>query len=536
MNIFKSLIVLMGLILIISACGTAEEGTAGGAAEAGNNELNEEIEQEENEEKNEEDEKEDNGVDVDLLEEESRYALELKNDSFLFIYAEDEEEKQLEEDSSADEKGDTYFEGNYEFVLLKSGENSGNILGGRFLTFFDGEEMVYTVNEENNDDLIVINQKEENGKYLVELMAVEEGVLKEISTGDDSIVSYDGKFKYVEEDIYQTAVYKEGSEQQNGWLFNTWEVDRSSLSIKLKDQKLYNNETYYEGLEFGRELYESWVNDPEEYFPYAFIPVDEQWLTLGAEGRLPTVSHPLGTSYEALVEEKGEPSEISDWFGGAETYVYGASAYLFPYIYSGEREFTNMLIFSDYIDGDVDDIYEVFGEPDVEYADPMYDNTYIMEYRTGAYQLIVETHDDELFYIMLTESAEEAGVEEREDVEGASENGSDGESSSNGNSDDSSNQWQGEWDVLGEGINGYLKIYNEDDTGFDFELHVATTHVAGIEGYAAKDGNTATHLPGEVDCFMTFEKDGNQITAKEGEGCWQYSGAAIDMNRTFIRP
>ncbi|WP_054636911.1 hypothetical protein [Thalassobacillus sp. C254] len=96
--------------------------------------------------------------------------------------------------------------------------------------------------------------------------------------------------------------------------------------------------------------------------------------------------------------------------------------------------------------------------------------------------------------------------------------------------------WEGEWLVDGSSdIGGSLTIYNEDDTGFSFDLHVSNTHAGSVEGYAVKDGSAALQSADEIGCQMSFVKEGNSITTTEGSECWQWSGAGIHLNHTFVK-
>ncbi|MFC5711345.1 hypothetical protein ACFPU1_00975 [Thalassorhabdus alkalitolerans] len=96
--------------------------------------------------------------------------------------------------------------------------------------------------------------------------------------------------------------------------------------------------------------------------------------------------------------------------------------------------------------------------------------------------------------------------------------------------------WEGEWLIDGSSdIGGSLTIYNEDDTGFSFDIHVSNTHAGSVEGYAVKDGSTALQSADEIGCQMSFVKEGNSITTTEGSECWQWSGSGIHLNHTFVK-
>ncbi|MGD6991101.1 hypothetical protein [Sutcliffiella horikoshii] len=98
-------------------------------------------------------------------------------------------------------------------------------------------------------------------------------------------------------------------------------------------------------------------------------------------------------------------------------------------------------------------------------------------------------------------------------------------------------EWQGVWKIADfPDATGYLVIYDETDEALTFDIHVAYTHVGSMENTRAfKSGDRAYSVEDEVGCIMTLKHEGNKIVTDEGDNCWEYSGAAIDLSHTFIQ-
>ncbi|MDV2886274.1 DUF4309 domain-containing protein [Alkalihalophilus pseudofirmus] len=245
------------------------------------------------------------------------------------------------------------------------------------------------------------------------------------------------------------------------------------------------------------------------------------WLKLAEQGLIPSAELPIGTPIDEVTSQLGDPDEIVDMTGGADTYLFGDLGYAVPII--GDQIVSSLILRKHSSEQSVEELLEELGQPDDSFTDSYYDVAEMYFYSAGKNELRIEVHSEEIYLVILSE-ADPAEASYRGEDQGA-------EPETTSQSD----QWNGTWNVMTEGVNGTLVITDEDANGFNFNIHVTTTHVGGLKGYATKQGDTAVQVTDEFGCQMTFKREGNVITAIEGDQCWQWSGAGIDLNHQFKR-
>ncbi|KHF38691.1 hypothetical protein [Halalkalibacter okhensis] len=372
--------------------------------------------------------------------------------------------------------------------------------GDDALRFRDRQEIAYVSSHQTGRDLLVLSQKEKSNQFELQIFALEGGILQEVTVDGDQLRTINGELRNIGNRYYQTVEYS--SDNETGWFFTTWELDEDTLTLSLKSQSVYNEETFADGVQYGQEMYERWRDKPTSTFAYPSIPVTSDWLAEVEKGRFPSVSFAIGTRLQEIFDQEGEPDAITDWLNGAETFIFNNIGYAVTA--SSESTVNTLLIPGALIDGDVELLYETLGEPD-EQVDG---DTEVVIYNTGTYTLYIEKNKNEIETILVSKT-------ETPEI---------------------SADWSGTYTIPEEsGVFGELNIYNEDETGFEFDIHVSTTHVGEMEGYAQKDGNTALQIEDEIGCQMTFVKEDHRVTTTEGPECWGWSGMAIDFNHTFVK-
>ncbi|GAE28221.1 hypothetical protein JCM9140_4431 [Halalkalibacter wakoensis JCM 9140] len=460
----------------------------------------------------------DEGISFDQLVQESLFQFTMvdhltKLTYDVFLHAE-ETAGQIDATSSQESEGDFFYEGFYDFYLVEDGEHFGvkqdhlslfSSETGDPQWFSKGEDMAYVSSHESGRDLLVVHQKEETEEISFELFLLEDGQLHLVEVEDHRLNAVNGEIRNIGEGLFQHVEYNnDEASAQFGWVFQTWELDEELVQLSLISESIYNDETHVNGLEYGRELFDKWSNDPGKAFAYPHIAVSEEWLASAKDGRFPGIPFAVGTKLQHVFDQKGEPDAITDWLGGAETFIYDNIGYAVPV--SGDNAIDTLLIPGVVIEGDVRAVIETLGEPDEEFVD--YDNVEVMIYNTGAYALYIEKTQNEIHNVLISQTSQAESISE----------------------------WSGVYAIPpNSGVGGQLTISDEDQTGFLFDIHVSTTHVGEIEGYAVKNGNTALQVPDEYGCQMTLIKEGNQMTTIEGDECWIWSGMAIDLNHTFYK-
>ncbi|MFV8826418.1 hypothetical protein [Alkalihalobacterium sp. APHAB7] len=352
---------------------------------------------------------------LDVLDANSRFVLPMRdehNQAYqIHIYAEDEQRGTLDAPSFQGAEGDVIYSGFYNLYVSENDSDYGvkqehlslfYTDEGFSQTFNEGVEMAYISSHPDSLDILVLYQREATNVNSVHLFAIQNGQLQSVTPTDHWISLFGGQFKNIGDGRFQTVDYlNHEADIGHGWVFNTWELEKETLALNLIDQKVYNDETYYDGFNFGQDLYRQWNSDTSFHFPYAFIPITREWLTLAEQGLLPTAKFPLGTSYETIVAEKGGPIESNDMIGGVATHFFNHVGY--STYFTGEDDVIVLVLRGDLITGDVDTLIDTLGQPDRQMIDERYIDTELLYYEAGRYELAIEVRNsDEIFTVTLT--------------------------------------------------------------------------------------------------------------------------------------
>ncbi|MDE5414015.1 hypothetical protein [Alkalihalobacterium chitinilyticum] len=352
---------------------------------------------------------------LDVLGANSRFALSMRDDHNetyqIHIYAEDEQRGTLDAPSFQGSEGDIFYSGFYNLYVSEDGSDYGvkqehlslfYTEEGFSQTFNEGVEMAYISSHPDGRDILVLYQREATNVNSVHLFTIQNGQLQSVTPTDHWISLFGGQFKNIGDGRFQTVDYlNHETDIGHGWVFNTWELEGETLALNLIDQKVYNDGTYYDGFNFGQDLYHQWNSDTSFHFPYAFIPVTREWLTLAEQGLLPTAKFPLGTSYETIVAEKGEPIESNDMIGGVATHFFNHVGY--STYFTGEDDVIVLVLRGELIAGDVNTLIDTLGQPDRQMIDERYIDTELLFYETGIYELAIEIRNsDEIFTVTLS--------------------------------------------------------------------------------------------------------------------------------------
>ena len=321
-------------------------------------------------------------VPIDLLEEKALYKFEGKEgeaEYLVYFYAENGEETPLETNTWRGEAGDVMYSGDYFFyVATKEDDVAYKQEQLDVLSLSFNRETVNNATISMDDyTLISVFSHEGADSHNAYLYSLNDGELAKIDSSELRTV-FAPKIKAIDDNKLQTVSYwKEAEEDDIGWHFQTFEVDRESFALTPIADEVFND-TYppYWRLDAGHERFLLWINDEESIVPYRDvndlekIEITKEMLTLAASNELGDIPVKLGDNMEDLMEQnKGMTAKI--WHSGSKRvyfleYVVSYNPYSFnpmpgPLDYSGEVVLLE--IPPERIQMTVDEIIDVLGEP-----------------------------------------------------------------------------------------------------------------------------------------------------------------------------
>ncbi len=355
-------------------------------------------------------------IPLTVLQADSRFHLQMTDDNnqtyHVHIYSSDEEKGEIDSPSFLGVEGEPFYSGQYHLYLSEDDADYGvkqehlNLFeseGGSLQHFIEGEKMAYISSHKTGRDLLVIYQKEALNQKSLNVFALDDGELQEVRVDGQSLKSINGELRNIGDLYYQSVEYKNNdTEEEFGWFFTTWELNEETLTLSLKSQAVYNDESFIDGYTYGQETYEHWKHKPTSTFAYPYIPITSDWLDEVEKGRFPSVSFAVGTSLQEIFEQKGEPDAITDWLRGAETFMFNNIGYAVTT--TSDNTVNTLLIPGTLIDGDIEQIYDKLGEPDEKVAGEQLSHTEVMIYNTGAHILYIEKSQNEIEMILVSKT------------------------------------------------------------------------------------------------------------------------------------
>lgn len=333
--------------------------------------------------------------DTAWLNNESLYQFEAadgKQKYTVYLFAEDESNTTLEEDSQKGKKGDSYYRGHYSVYLAEKESDAAfkqDVLSENGeMVFNPSKEQAYTLKMRNKTIISVFQPKGKDGAK-GHLLAIKDGEIIEISSEKEVITSSLAKIKRVNQKFIQTAQSK-----QDKLVFSTWLFNEDTLSLTLHDR---------EELESGNNnasWMNQWIEDEAYYYPFKNLELSSDVIEKAKQGIPLGSPYPIGTNITEII--KSEPDFIKRDPEDDNPYVR------YPDItYYYERETGNVTAIS--IPGQrmrttIDEIKTLFGNP-AEVVDEPNSGGTISVYTADKYSIEVFSDEEgQVSKIYLTKS------------------------------------------------------------------------------------------------------------------------------------
>ncbi|PWW25554.1 hypothetical protein DFO73_113154 [Cytobacillus oceanisediminis] len=275
----------------------------------------------------------------------------------VYLFAEDQGNTILEEDSQKGKKGDSYYTGHYSVYLAEKDSKVAykqDVLSeASEMVFNSSQEQVYTL-KMRNKTIISVFQPKGQDEAKGHLLAVKDGEVIEISSEKDVITSSLAKIKRVNQKFIQTV-----QNRQDKWVVSTWLFNEETLSLTLHDRE-----------ELGSENNASWMNkwieDEAFYYPFKNLELSSDVIEKAKQGIPLGSPYPIGTNISEI--KKSEPDFIKEGFEDESPYV------MYPditYYYESEtRNVTAISIPGQRMRTTIDEIKTLFGNPAEVKDDP----------------------------------------------------------------------------------------------------------------------------------------------------------------------
>ncbi len=292
--------------------------------------------------------------DTALLKENARFQFEVidgERNYTLFLFAEDEQ--------SEYEGKNQLYKGHYSLFLAEKDATVAYkqtaLQGIDDFTFQDSSEQVFPLNL-GNKTVIAILQSAGAYQSIPLFLAVKDGEIKAVQSADVLPIMYGTEIKTINQKYLQTALFNENNE----WVFTTWELNKEKLSLLKFDESLLGK-AYHNGRS-GDNWYSIWSEKKENYFPFANLELTKNDIKKAKQGIPLGSTYPIGINITNI--KKAEPNYMEEGIIEGIPYVmYPEITYLYNQTTGtvtavsipGERMKTTMK-----------EIIHLFGEPDYE--------------------------------------------------------------------------------------------------------------------------------------------------------------------------
>ncbi len=294
----------------------------------------------------------------------------------VFLYAEDQRNTILEEESQKGEKGDSYYTGHYSVYLA---EKAGKIAYKQDV-FNEDEEMSFNSSKEQaytlkmrNKTLLSVFQPAGGNADKVRLLAIKDGELIKVKIEEELLTTSKAKMKPINQKFIQTALNK-----QETWVFSTWLYDEENYSLTLQDREELEEASWID----------QWIEDEAFYYPFKNLELSSDIIEKAKQGIPFGSPYPIGTNISEI--KKSEPDFIKEGFEGNSPYVmYPNITYFFD---PETGNVTGIIIPGQRVRTTIGEIKTLFGSP-AAVRDDLISGGSISLYNADKYS--IEVYSDE---------------------------------------------------------------------------------------------------------------------------------------------